>query len=128
MIFTGFIGLLLCSEPFSEQKKDKNYSIKNYEAIVIVDGLMVDGIWNEISIMDDYVQEFPYNGENASFDTEVRMFYSKTGIYIFARMHDDNPNMIQERLAKYLPYFDRIRPSNEVESVFLQMDSIINRK
>ena len=32
--------------------------------------------------------------------------------------------MIQERLAKYLPYFDRIRPSNEVDSVLLQMDSI----
>ena len=34
-------------------------------------------------------------------------------------------DMIQERLAKYLPYFDRIRPSNEVESVLLQMDSIL---
>ena len=33
--------------------------------------------------------------------------------------------MIQERLVKYLPYFDRIRPSNEVESVLLQMDSIL---
>ena len=34
-------------------------------------------------------------------------------------------DMIQERLVKYLPYFDRIRPSNEVESVLLQMDSIL---
>ena len=33
-------------------------------------------------------------------------------------------DMIQERLAKYLPYFDRIKPSNAVESVLLQMDSI----
>jgi len=33
--------------------------------------------------------------------------------------------MIQEILAKYLPYFDRIRPSNEVDSVLLQMDSIL---
>jgi len=34
-------------------------------------------------------------------------------------------DMIQERLEKYLPYFDRIRSSNEVESVLLQMDSIL---
>ena len=34
-------------------------------------------------------------------------------------------DMIQERLAKYLPYFDKIRPSSEVESVLLQMDSIL---
>jgi hypothetical protein len=31
--------------------------------------------------------------------------------------------MIQERLAKYLPYFDRIRPEVEVDSIMSQMDS-----
>ena len=33
--------------------------------------------------------------------------------------------MIQERLAKYLPYFSRIRSLNEVDSALLQMDSIL---
>ncbi len=33
--------------------------------------------------------------------------------------------MIQERLVRYLPYFDRIKSSNEVDSVLLQMDSIL---
>ena len=32
-------------------------------------------------------------------------------------------NMIQERLAKYLPYFDRIRPEAEVDSIMSLMDS-----
>ena len=31
--------------------------------------------------------------------------------------------MIQERLAKYLPYFDRIRPEVEVDFIMSQMDS-----
>lgn len=34
-------------------------------------------------------------------------------------------DMIQERLVRYLPYFDRIRPSNEVDSILSQMDSIL---
>jgi|TARA_B100000959_G_scaffold285628_1_gene360979 Na+-transporting NADH:ubiquinone oxidoreductase subunit C len=34
-------------------------------------------------------------------------------------------DMIQERLVRYLPYFDRIKSSNEVDSVLLQMDSIL---
>jgi Na+-transporting NADH:ubiquinone oxidoreductase subunit NqrC len=36
---------------------------------------------------------------------------------------DGVSEMLNERLEKYLPYFDRIRPEVEVDSILSQMDS-----
>ena len=38
---------------------------------------------------------------------------------------DGVSDMLKERLEKYLPYFDRIRPEIEVDSIMSQMDTVI---
>ena len=71
---------------------------------------------NKLIYENDLVKfEVKKNGKGGSYEVD--------GISGGTITSNGVTDMIQERLAKYLPYFDRIRPSNEVDSVLLQMDS-----
>ena len=100
LCFSLFVAFLFNSEPFSEYKEDKNYFITKSVSDIAIDGLMTEDIWSKVPILNDYTQEFPYNGEMSSLKTEVRMFYDDKGIYLYARMYDDRPDQIQKRLSK----------------------------
>ena len=93
-------GLIFSSEPFSDYKIGKEYFIDRIEENINIDGLMVEDSWKAANIISDYTQDFPYNNEKPSFPTEVRMIYDDRGIYVYARMYDDQPDKIQKRLAK----------------------------
>ena len=97
IIFT--ISMVHLSEPFEEQKKNKNYEIKKYISVINLDGLMTEDVWKDINVIDDYIQYSPYNMSPSTFKTETRMFYDDQGIYIFSRMYDDSPDQIQKRLS-----------------------------
>ena len=100
ILMIAMISVLFSSEPFSDYKIGKDYFIKKIEHKIDLDGLMAEKIWSDLDPIDDYVQYFPSNGDNPSLRTEVRMFYTDRGIYIYARMFDDQPNKIQKRLSK----------------------------
>tara|TARA_Y100000996_G_scaffold102954_1_gene75152 strand:+ start:2462 stop:5062 length:2601 start_codon:yes stop_codon:yes gene_type:complete len=100
ILMIAIISVLFSSEPFSDYKIGKDYFIKKIENKIDLDGLMAEKIWSDLDPIDDYVQYFPSNGDNPSLRTEVRMFYTDRGIYIYARMFDDQPNKIQKRLSK----------------------------
>ena len=87
LCFSLFVAFLFNSEPFSEYKEDKNYFITKSVSDIAIDGLMTEDIWSKVPILNDYTQEFPYNGEMSSLKTEVRMFYDDKGIYLYARMY-----------------------------------------
>ena len=100
ILMIAMISVLFSSEPFSDYKIGKDYFIKKIEHKIDLDGLMAEKIWSDLDPIDDYVQYFPSNGDNPSLRTEVRMFYTDRGIYIYARMFDDQPNKIQKKLSK----------------------------
>lgn len=64
-----------------------------------IDGLLEDS-WgmDQVEAVKFYQAE-PNNGEPASFDTKVRVLYTDYGIYIGARMYDDDPRNIKTELG-----------------------------
>ena len=100
IVYFFCLAILLSSEPFSDYKIGKEYFIDKINSDISIDGLMEEDSWDSASAIKDYTQDFPYNGDKASLETEVRMVFDDKGIYIYARMYDDQPDKIQQRLAK----------------------------
>jgi len=100
ILYFALLSLVLGSEPFADYKIGKDYFINKIDSDISIDGLMAEDVWSEIDSINDYKQDFPYNNEDPSFKTEVKMFYNDKGIYVYARMFDDQPDKIQKRLAK----------------------------
>ena len=100
IVYIFSLAVLLSSEPFSDYKIGKEYFIHKINSDISINGLMEEDSWNYANVISDYTQDFPYNGDKASLETEVRMAFDNKGIYIYARMYDDQPDKIQQRLAK----------------------------
>lgn len=78
---------------------------KQVEAIRIseppkIDGELSDEAWKGVPEASGFVQQFPHNGDPASFDTWVKFVYNDKALYIGAYMYDPNPDSILTELGK----------------------------
>ena len=59
-----------------------------------IDGLLDEAVWQGSTPLMDFVQAEPVEGEPATEDTEVRVLFDDTAIFIGVRLHDANPAQI----------------------------------
>lgn len=90
---------IICSEPFFSEKVGKEYIIEKIDTTIEIDGLMAEEAWRNSVSITDFLQYFPENGKKTTFETEIKLVYDAKGLYIYAKMYDDEPNKIQERLS-----------------------------
>ncbi len=62
--------------------------------IPVVDGALDEAIWQEATIVTDFVQTEPVEGQPASERTEVRILYDDQAIYIGVICFDSEPSRI----------------------------------
>ncbi len=91
--------IIVSSEPFAEQKIGKDYEVKKTQIHIEIDGLMTETVWRETKSISDFSQYFPENGKEPSFATEIKLVYDEKGLYVYARMYDEEPDKIQKRLS-----------------------------
>ena len=104
MFKKGIILLLIALSFFWNNAwafKDK----KSFEAVRVtespkIDGKLDDQAWVDIPVITDFTQYSPYNGDPASFKTEIKVLYDQTAIYIGAMMYDPNPDSILRELGE----------------------------
>lgn len=79
---------------------------KTLQTKLIVENIIIDGInneeaWKTTPIATDFIMFEPDNGKSItdSKKTEVKVLYDNTAIYIFATLHDDQPNKISKELT-----------------------------
>ena len=65
----------------------------------VIDGILDDEVWKKAHIATDFIQTVPNPGQNASHQTEVRMLYDNTAIYISAKMYDVSKDSILRQLS-----------------------------
>lgn len=82
----------------SFSKRKRMLAVKVDQAPVI-DGNLDDEIWSAALVAGDFVQYQPYQGEDASYPTEVRLLYDDKALYIAAKMFDPYPDSIYTELG-----------------------------
>ncbi len=91
------VGLSLNTKALNNEKKTLEI-VKVHESPKI-DGILDDDVWAKAAIARDFTQYEPYNGEQPSLPTEVKIIYDNQAIYFGAIMYDNNPDSIIKDLG-----------------------------
>jgi hypothetical protein len=86
--------LLLAAPLFPGQTARRQARAVRVEEAPIVDGVVEEEIWSRAEVITDFVQAEPHEGEPATENTEVRLLYDDTALYVGAILYDSDPSGI----------------------------------
>jgi hypothetical protein len=69
-------------------------------AAIQVDGILEEMDWQRATVVSHFIQYEPVEGAEPSFQTEVRILYGQTALYIGAVLFDDEPQKISRILGR----------------------------
>ena len=87
--------LLLCFQSVAQVKTIQ--AVKTLQAPRI-DGELNDAVWKEAPVLSDFIQNSPSPGSKSSSNTEVRILYDNSAIYVGAYLFDD-PALIRKQFT-----------------------------
>lgn len=76
----------------------KEYKITKTEIAPKIDGIENDVCWEKCEIAKDFIQTIPKPQEAATYKTEVKVCYSNTSIFVFAKLFQPK-NSIKKQLC-----------------------------
>ena len=98
-IFLQISIIVLFSVQVGLAQQDKVIeAIKNGEPPKI-DGVLDEKTWDKAVSAENFTQYRPYNGKEASFNSEVKIIYDDQAIYFGAVFYDPNPDSIYTELG-----------------------------
>lgn len=101
-ILIKLLFLTLIFNNFSAGHNSQNktaVAIKVNEEIK-VDGVLSESAWEKAVSISDFVQLDPYEGENPTEKTEVKILYDDKAIYFGFMLYDSEPSKITARLTR----------------------------
>ena len=108
-------------EPFLDEKIGKEHYIQITSSSPLIDGVLDDECWQDVIPITDFIQEEPGNGDEPSEKNIVYLTYDEKALYVGARLHDSNPELIVQQLA---PHDDWYGAFDEVADWFsIDLDS-----
>ncbi|MEX0599853.1 MAG: DUF5916 domain-containing protein [Rhodothermales bacterium] len=91
------------------------------ETAITVDGMLDEGPWQAAASATGFRQSSPNEGAPATQETEVRVVYGTSNVYIGATLYDDSPDDISTSLG-------RRDDVNRADWFFVSLDSYFDRK
>lgn len=66
----------------------------------VIDGVIDDPVWEQATLINEFLQHEPYNLEAPTVQTETRVLYDNEFLYISFYNYDPNPEKIMGRLSR----------------------------
>ncbi len=100
-----FFFMVLVNFSFAQNANDSLVGGKIIDAVRVqtppkIDGVLDDEVWKKAPIATGFIQDSPNPGKKASQETEVRVLYDNTALYISATMHDVSKDSIMRELSQ----------------------------
>lgn len=89
---------------------------------VVLDGVLNDAVWKDVPVASGFTQREPRAGEPATEDTEVRVAYTASTLYIGIRALDSEPRAVAARAMQ------RDSDITEDDSVSIILDTFDDKK
>ena len=64
------------------------------EQPLVLDGALAEEVYRDILPAEDFVQQYPWNGESATEDTQVWVFFDSENVYVGLRAWDSQPDQM----------------------------------
>ena len=88
------IFLLIVTNPFEgygQLSEQRSVFVKKIEGGIELDGVLDEAVWNEADKATDFWQMFPTDSLRSTNETEVKLLYDDTHIYILSLIHISEP-------------------------------------
>ncbi len=96
-LFAACIGLLagpLAAQPTLTDPGQKSVRVVRTDAPPVIDGDLGDAVWARAALVDDLHQTEPVEYADPSEHTEIYILYDDEALYVAARLHDAEPDLI----------------------------------
>lgn len=60
----------------------------------VINAVLDDDVWRSAAVVEDFIQQEPFEGSAASERTEVRVLYDDANLYLAVRAYDSNPEEV----------------------------------
>ena len=89
-------GALVGAQQHNHGDSHEQYRVepRRVEEGPVVDGVLDDAVWQLATVIDNFTQQEPAEGEAGTERTEVRLLYDAARLYIGLRAYDSNPDGI----------------------------------
>ncbi|MEM9933290.1 MAG: S41 family peptidase [Bacteroidota bacterium] len=120
---TGFLCLLSClflQSAYSQQAK--TYQTKEINSTITIDGVINEKVWEEVSWAGDFIQTEPENGAQPTFNTQFKILYDQTNLYVAIKAFDKQADRI---VVSHMPrdFFDGDYVEINIDSDFDRKDA-----
>ncbi len=78
----------------------KHLRVDSLEGALQIDGLLNESLWENAIVASNFIQTQPHPKRAGTNPTEVKMIYDNSAVYIAARMHENNPDSINNFLTE----------------------------
>ena len=92
LLFAFFIG--------NAQNSSKSFTVKFIEDEIIIDGLLDEAIWETAESANNFQQYFPSDSVLAIQQTEIKMLYSNTTLYIGGKINTSGDDYVVPSLER----------------------------
>ena len=99
IILTIFSSVIYSSAQY-DPGGSKSFQINKSTDGIKVDGILDEPQWLSAQQIDDFVVSTPNFGDNGTYQTVVKMFYTDQAIYISAYLRDEEPQKILKEITK----------------------------
>lgn len=80
--------------------KKRSTHAQIYNQTILIDGIIDDSLFNSGNhTINNFTIFEPTSGERSKYETEVKVFYTKKGVYIAAKLYDKEPDKILRELG-----------------------------
>jgi hypothetical protein len=87
-----------------------------------IDGVIESDEWKGATLLEDFIQFEPFNGEASTQTTVAYLLYSKTHFYVGVYAYDDAPDLITARLT------GRDGDLGQDDSIWIILDTFFDRR
>ena len=99
ILFPAFFVSLLTVGVRPVAAIQESRELYQFEAVRIVEGPVIDGsmdeaVWQRASVIDQFIQQEPAEGEPATERTEVRVLYDGSNLYVGVRAYDSGSDAV----------------------------------
>lgn len=94
------VGLLLGSTDNLRASDPREFKAQRVEQAPRIDGKLDEEVWQNASEKIQFTQFAPDNGKPSAFYTTVHLIYTDQGIYVGARLHDPQPELILKEFGQ----------------------------
>lgn len=69
---------------------------------IVIDGVLEEPAWQKAEVTDGFTMYQPDNGKSLASEKKslIRVLYSQEAIYVFAELHDDQPDKIRKEITQ----------------------------